>query len=100
MAPLIGARLRLAPAVRRGIFANGPGGILENNVFSATTGAAALTSPFWWGLISPAYQFVMAALGLVLLLLTIRAKILELRIKRADLRTAEAEARETEARNG
>lgn len=77
-----------APA-RAGVFSWKGGGVMDSNAFAAGTGVAGVTAPVWLSWVSPAHQFVMAVLGLVVLILTVRVKLLEMRIKAAHLREAE-----------
>ncbi|RWR09697.1 hypothetical protein [Paenirhodobacter populi] len=62
---------------------------MDSNAFAASTGVAGITAPVWFSWISPAHQFVVAVLGLVVLILTIRVKLLEMRLKADHLREAE-----------
>jgi len=59
---------------------------MSNTAVAATTGTVALTFPAWGQFVVPAHQITLAALGLVVLILTIRAKWLEIRIARETLR--------------
>lgn len=88
MAALNREATKHAPA-RAGVFYWKGGGVMDSNAFAAGTGVAGVTAPVWLSWVSPAHQFVMAVLGLAVLILTVRVKLLEMRIKAAHLREAE-----------
>jgi len=67
---------------------------MTSNGASAVAGALGLTSPFWLTLLDPAYKAVVAAMGFILLVLTIRNKWLDLKIKAATLREIAANVEE------
>lgn len=48
-------------------------------------GAVAVTNPIWLNFLQPGYQVIVAVLGLVVLILTIRNKWLEIQIKQKKL---------------
>lgn len=68
---------------------------MNSDSSSAIAGALGLTSPFWLTFLNPAYQVVIAILGFVLLILTIRNKWLDLKIKAATLRELSADDEDT-----
>lgn len=59
---------------------------MSSDSAAAVAGTLGLTSPFWLTLFDPTYKAVVAAMGFVLLVLTIRNKWLDLKIKAATLR--------------
>lgn len=67
---------------------------MSSDGLSALAGTLGLTSPFWLTIFDPTYKFAVAALGFVLLILTIRNKWLDLKIKAATLREIEANVEE------
>ncbi|WP_282129256.1 hypothetical protein [Roseobacter litoralis] len=63
---------------------------MQSNGASAVAGAAGITSPVWLSFLDPFYQVIVAGLGFILLLLTIRNKWLDLKIKAATLNEIKA----------
>lgn len=61
------------------------GATLTSTPVSAGTGLTALTMPFWGTFVQSGHQAILAVLGLVVLVLTIRGKLLDNKIKRLKL---------------
>ena len=77
-----GARLRMAPMHSDGV--------------ATATGGSALTAPLWFQYIDPLFQFLIAAMGFFVLVLTLWNKWLEIKLKRRALQEIkEAEHGET-----
>ena len=65
---------------------------MYNNGAATATGGSALTAPLWFQFIDPLFQFLIAALGLVVLVLTVWNKALEIKLKRRALNATEEPA--------
>lgn len=63
--------------------------MLRGDAAAVLHGGAWLSSPFWLEFIDPYYQFALAALGLLVLILTAYNKWLDSRIKRETLKELE-----------
>lgn len=64
--------------------------MLARDLPATTAAACGITAPMWLRMLEPTAQAIMAALGIVVLLLTIRGKLIDNRIKRAALTREEA----------
>jgi hypothetical protein len=62
---------------------------MHNDAVTAVAGGAGLTAPFWIHFFDPVFQFLIAALGFVVLVETVWNKALEIRLKRAALKDIE-----------
>lgn len=72
---------------------------MQSDSAAAAAGGVGLTAPLWFQFLDPVLQFLIAALGLFVLALTVWNKWLEIRIKRAALQERqEAEHGETRER--
>ena len=67
--------------------------MLARDLPAGVAAACGITAPVWLRMLEPAAQAIMAALGIVVLILTIRGKLIENRIKRAELAQQEAQCR-------
>jgi len=77
---------------KTGIPASAPrGAVMASNSAAPAAGAVALTFPAWADFLVPAHQLILAFLGLVVLILTIRKTLLDIKIKRATLRAIAAD---------
>ena len=54
-----------------------------------TLGTAAVTNLIWLDWLQPGYQYTIAILGIVVIILTIRSKLLEIKIKQGILKDRE-----------
>lgn len=71
-----------SPGLSRRRFA---GAAMHSDGVGFATAGTWITSPIWLEFLEPTYQGMLALLGFILLLLTIRNKWLDLKIKRATL---------------
>ena len=65
--------------------------MLARDLPAGIAAACGITAPVWLRMLEPAAQAIMAGLGIVALVLTIRGKLIDNRIKRAALAREEAE---------
>lgn len=64
--------------------------MLARDLPAAIAAGCGITAPVWLRMLEPAAQATMAALGVVVLVLTVRGKLIDNRIKRAALAREEA----------
>jgi hypothetical protein len=62
-----------------------------NNTVTAAVGSSALTFPFWSLFLSHGWSVLIAVLGLLVLITTLRKNILDVRIKRKQIALLEME---------